>query len=605
MCDFELHAGDADWSKTLAAEHPEAFVSPSRECVLEPSELQLSPVSHTLPTTGFSSRRLAIAGEIRLHNRADLLRDLGAPESDFRSTDDSEIVLAAYAKWGEECAGRLLGEFSFAVWDEPRKRLFCCRDQIGARAFYYWHRGSRFIFSSDTRLILKCPGVSRVLNRTKLAALAVQGGQHFYPRDTFHAGIFSLPGGSWMIVEKSGIHESQYWTLRREDVPDVPRRPDEAMEQLREILFQAVECRLDPRNPVAAFLSGGLDSSAVVAIAARCLEKKNRRLTAISAVLPEEARKLVPDEKGYADEFASWSNIGIESVTAEGRGPFDSLDNPQHFEKQPLWSGVRYLMEECQKAGARTGARVMLSGEGGEYGPTSWSQRYYLELAVTLRWSTLARELNKVQATRGSSRFRTMAGPLADILFPSRNFQPGALFTREFMRECRVKARRSHWPFVNRWLENEIRFRLSKHAQTGVSASDPIEISTPLLDKRVLEFCLALPADLRVRNGYQRYPIRGALAGVLPERIRWRTSKTPFAPDFDLRFNAQLPTAKEFIASIPKHDPVRTIVDVPALEQALTPLNIDPARPSLQSRGRLTSSLYLICFLRQFSEFRF
>jgi hypothetical protein len=122
------------------------------------------------------------------------------------------------------------------------------------------------------------------------------------------------------------------------------------------------------------------------------------------------------------------------------------------------------------------------------------------------------------------------------------------------------------------------------------------------MDTRVLELCLSLPAELNVEGGYQRLLIRKALAGILPERIQWRTSKAPFSPDYFVRYNAQLGIAQDFVASIGGKDPVRSVVDVEHLKTVLQP--VDPIAGSKAALSQIPSTIYAINFLRQFSEFR-
>jgi asparagine synthase (glutamine-hydrolysing) len=599
--DFSPEAGAARWIRPLAAASPNpCFVSAEGDCALRgPSYEPQSAVSSWRNGADFP---FAIAGDIQLHNREDLMRALGWNAQAREQRSDAELVLAAYEKWREECAGRLLGEFSFAIWDKRRKRLYCCRDQIGFRAFLYWQKGSRFIFSSNLGPILECPGVDRALNRRKLAGHGVPTGQHFYHRDTYHAGIYSLPAGAWMTVDRSGTTERQYWEPKVGQGTIPPRNPAGAIEQLREILFQAVECRLDPNRPVSVFLSGGLDSSSIASIAARCLEKRNRELTAISAVLPSEAGQTISDEREFIEEFRAWPNVRINYVRAEGRGPFDSLGDPRRFEILPNISNTTYLIEECERTALASGSLVALTGVGGELGATAWSERYYLELAISLQWLTLWKELRSLRALRGSSRLRTLVRPVADIFRPWRRTPAYGLLAAGFLRECEAEGQASPSPWVSNHAEWTLKYWLSKHALRGQSAMSRMGRSLPMLDKRVLEFCLSLPTSLRVKNGYQRYPIRAALSGILPERIRWRTDKNPFSPDYGVRYNVQLPLAKEFVAAIRPNDPVRSIVDVEAIKRRLVPL--DPMNLKSGAIGRLPAALYLIAFLRQFPEFR-
>jgi asparagine synthase (glutamine-hydrolysing) len=541
---------------------------------------------------------LEISADVQLHNRSDLLRALGLQSG----LNDCQLILEAYAKWGEECPNFLLGEFAFAIRDERRKTLFCCRDHIGFRAFLYWHKGTRFVFAGDIEPILAFPGVPREVNRQKLAALAVPTGHHVRHEETFHSGIFSLPPGMSMTVDRSGIRKRRYWEPKPAGVR-VPKRPEEAIEALRDLLFTAVGCRLDRDYPVASLLSGGLDSSSIVAIAARCLEKQNRELIAISAVLPEESRARFADERDYIDEFRSWPNINIEYVTARGRGPFDSLSDPSRFIAFPLRSSRFYLNEECEKTALAGGARKLLWGFGGEFGVSSWSERYYLELAIRGHWRTLFRELKRCRASRSPSPARMLARQALNILSPVRGWRPAVLLASDFRRQSKARpALKGRSPYLRRHQVSEIRFWLSKHAMERGQSISLIPPCSPLLDKRILEFCLAMPESMDVGDGYPRYRIRAALDGILPPRIQWRTTKAPYSPDYFARYNAQLGMAREFVQAIRPNDPVRTVVDVEGLGKLLVP--VDPAVGPTAARDEIPVTLYLINFLRQFAEFR-
>ena len=542
---------------------------------------------------------LTIIADVRLDNR-DALRGILSREFSPAVSNDIGLLLAAYVKWGEHCGHFLLGEFAFAIWDDRLRRLFCCRDHIGFRPFFYWRGDGRFVFANRIEWILARPRVPRELNRCKFAALAVPTAHHKQSEETFHAGVFSLPAGSWMTVQSDGVRLQKYWDIDLKALPAVPKRREEAFEALQDLLFRAVECRMDWDAPVAALLSGGLDSSAIVSIAAKCLEKQNRQLTAVAAILPEESRRQFSDEREYIDEFRSWPNVSIRYVTAQGRGPFDSLHDQTRFTAHPLQSSRLFLIDECEKAAAESGCHSLLWGTGGELGVTCWSQRYYVDLAVRLRWLTLARELNNARTYRNVSSVRRLAGEVLNILHPRRGQAQMFLIARNLEIEHHPKPiLGSRSPYQREVQADQIRILLRRHAIENVLT---LPSSQPLIDKRVLEFCLALPADLNVQDGYPRYFVRGALDGILPPRIQWRTDKIAFSPDYNLRYNAQLGIARDYVAAIGPNDPVRSVIDVDRLEKLLIPA--DPTENAASARETIPSTLYAIRFLRQFSEFR-
>ncbi len=553
----------------------------------------------------FSRIGLKITGDVRLDNRRDLLGVLDLDPRDPAHADNRALILAAYEKWGTGCAGFLLGDFAFAVWDGRLKRLFCCRDHMGIRYFYYWRDKTRFVFASDSLAILSVPGIPHQLNRRKFAASTLYNGTQFYPEETYHAGILSLPAGAWLTVDANGIRQQIYWQpqIRPELVPP---REDEAFEALRGLLFDAVECRIGGANPpvVAAQLSGGLDSSAVVGIAARCLEKSNRTILALAAVVPEERRAQIADEREFVDEFRSWPNVRIEYVTAPDRGPFDSIEEPCLFAVSPIRTSRFYLYEAFEDAAVSNGLDTVLVGSGGEWGATHWGHRYYVELAVRLRWITLAKEMIRMKRKRDVSRLHYLAAQFRSMLpGPNPEFHPGILLARDFPRPAESsKPWKCYSPDHRRAQAASIEFWQRLHAiPREQTVRGRVRHSWPLLDKRVLEFCLAAPGSMKVRNGYQRYLVRGALDGVLPARIRWRSDKVPFSPDYHLRYTGQLGKAKAFVAAIGGNDPIRSVIDVEKLGILLRRVDSAADPVALET---VPGTIYAICFLRQFAEFR-
>jgi len=172
------------------------------------------------------------------------------------------------------------------------------------------------------------------------------------------------------------------------------------------------------------------------------------------------------------------------------------------------------------------------------------------------------------------------------------------------VRECQAFR-----PQISRQLNHQqysasvLRAWLRKHAnRRGWSHCGRLRTSNPLVDRRILEFCLAVPAEFKIRDGYSRFLIRGAMEGVLPRKIQWRTDKKAFSPDYYLRYNAQLAKAREFVAQIRPNDPVRSLVDVERLAKLITPHRSHA--DNQVARDLVPGSIYLICFLRQFAEFR-
>lgn len=583
---------------------PSSVPDSSCACLLQAPAVFTDCTLGTGFVRGARDLHFTIVATARLHNRNDLIRILGI-KSEPTSVSDTDLILLAYQKWGQNCGEYLLGEFSFAIWDEHLRHLFCCRDHIGFRPFVYYRQGSRFVFSSDIRCLLRTPGIPRQLNYRKFAGLTVFGGPSQYPEDTFHRGIQSLPGASSLTISAKGSFKHQFWqpTIRPRLVP---KRHDEAFDALRELLIEAVECRISDDVPVVAELSGGLDSSAVVSIAARSLEKRGRQLLALTCVVPDESLDIYEDERAFANEFRDWPNIRLEYVTSAGLGPFDSIEDPAQFAVMPIRPGTSYLQTAMDRAAWPLGARLRLRGLLGEMGPSCFADRYLVELALKLRWKELWKQLRDLQQVQHIRPARYLTGQFLNLTLYPRGVRgiPYILLTKDFCRNGRAQSPFLYpWPSERGYQLAMIRRNLRVHSPVkGRSTEDGNWCSYPWLDKRVLEFCLSAPSELKLRNGYRRNLIRQALDGILPKRIQWRITKTPASPDYNLRYNAQLYKASEFVAAIGPKDPIRSVINIEQLAGLLTP--VAPHKKDSIASHVVPANIYAICFLRQFSEFR-
>lgn len=541
--------------------------------------------------------------DAELHNRVDLLHSL-ASHAVSSSSPDSALILAAYEKWGERCPEFLLGEFAFAIWDQIRQRLFCARDHMGRIPFFYWFRGERLVFSSDPLLLFSVPGVCRELNRTKLGSFTAA----FYRDDgrsdeTFFRGIFSLPSAGTVTFEEGKLSLRNYWNPEESRVR-IPGKAEDAFDALRELLFEAVSCRTRTKERVAVSLSGGLDSSALTAIAARCLARSNRSLTAIAAVLPESSKPQFHDEREFIEEFRHYPNVNIEYVAPETGGPFDRIRHASCFTAGPLVPPASYLLDALQDAAISQHAEVFLWGMGGEAGPTAPGREYYLELAMGFRWVKLARELSYFYPVYRKSPVRLLRGSAKNLLYPNWRDSSRKMFllAPDFLRQIEdIPGPPFRWPDHRADQKKFIQAIRNEHAFPYRITKSRVPVNYPFLDKRVLEFCLAAPGNLKIRDGYQRYLIRGALAGILPEKIRWRTTKQLFSPDYPRRFAAQVGTVRDFLRAIGRRDPVHQIVNVDGLRNMLAG---DVSTNREISLGIVPHTVYLICFLRQFAEFQ-
>ena len=224
-----------------------------------------------------------IVADARLDNRREVVAALDLEASATRDVGDGELILRAYERWGGACPTRLVGDFAFAVWDSRNETLFCARDHVGVKPFYYHRAASAFLFASEIKALLTSPIVPYRLNPARVADHLV--GLFGDQTSTFYRDIDRLPAGHTLTVTRSGMRIQRYWTLdsSRELVLG---SDEEYAEAFRECFTEAVRCRMPSSDRVGCLLSGGLDSSSIVATARSLRTAVDAKLDTFSAIFP-------------------------------------------------------------------------------------------------------------------------------------------------------------------------------------------------------------------------------------------------------------------------------------------------------------------------------
>jgi asparagine synthase (glutamine-hydrolysing) len=199
----------------------------------------------------------------RVDNRDELRVALEARGKKVRTDTDAEIVLRAYECWDEECPKHIIGDFAFVIWDRPNQRLFCARDPLGLRPFYYYSDDRTFLCGSEPRPLFEDPTTRREPNEGMIAEYLARAITD--QEETLYRGVFRLPPAHVLSVQPGRLRKARYWDI--DPVRKIRYRTDEEYaEHFSDIFKVAVRCRLRSQGPVGAYLSGGLDSSSVVGV---------------------------------------------------------------------------------------------------------------------------------------------------------------------------------------------------------------------------------------------------------------------------------------------------------------------------------------------------
>ena len=509
---------------------------------------------------------LVLTADARIDNRRELLSALGRGAGTTPHITDSELILAAYERWGERCAEKLLGDFAFAIWDRRRRTVFCARDHFGVKPFYYHCSGRAFVFASEIKALLRVPEVPRRLNEVRVGEYLA--GLFEDTTITFYQGILRLPPGHSMTVSSNGERLRKYWGLdpSRELRLSSEEEYDEAF---REVFTEAVRCRLTDASQLGSFLSGGLDSSSVTCVARDILSTGGGSLETFSAVYPDLPQC---DERTYIDSVLAQNNVEPHFVIGDDLGPLTDLERVVSHQDEPFYAPNLFAHWGVLDAVARRGVRTVLDGFDGD---TALSHVFgYLdELARSGHWLRLAEEARGLAKTFDVSPWATIWSYGQDYgvgraLTRSVGFKTGRrvgravlrhlsrgsqgaarrggpmdLLNPEFVNRTTLAERHRAGRRAERWLGRSEREQHGRNVSHGfqpfalevldrAAAAFSIEVRYPFWDKRLIEFCLALPPQQKLHKGWSRMVMRRAMAGILPSEVQWRRTKSNFFPSF-------------------------------------------------------------------------
>lgn len=530
-----------------------------------------------------------LVADLRLDNRAALCADLRLCPADARTLSDAAVLGHALARWGEDAVPRLLGDFAFAWWDAPRRRLVLARDFTGQRPLHF-HRGAGFLgFASMPKGLHALPDVPREPDPTAAAGFLVHmpesGGESFFE------GIEKVPPAHLLIAKPDGVRTHRYWsppsTMLR-----LPRAADYAL-ALRERLDAAVAARLRGADGrVAAHLSGGLDSSAVTATAARLLAAQGRGLVAYTSV-PRPG--FVTRRSGLIDEgplaaaaAALYPNIEHVRVSSAARSPLDALGRNAFLYERPYLNLCNGVWVDAIHDDVRLrGLHVLLTGSLGNAGFSFDGMPRLAELLGAGRLSALAREAWRL--VRGGFRAGTVGaaalGPfLPRSLWRAINRRRGRTPTGGAIRreaannpdlEARAAARGLDWSYRPRrtardaqiWLLGRVDFG---NYNKGTLGGWGIDVRDPSADRRLIEFCLSVPPEEYLADGMSRALARRALSDRLPDAITHETRKGLQGVDWFEGLDAARGQLVEEIAAIARDPAAAALLDLERLQGLVT-----------------------------------
>jgi asparagine synthase (glutamine-hydrolysing) len=480
--------------------------------------------------------RVWLLGDVRLDGRDDLRRLLeSANELITAEVCDEELILRAWRRWGTEGLEKLNGDLSFVLWDEDERRLWCVRDLMGARPFFYSQSADTFYFSNTLEVVRLVPELSSVLDAVFIGDFLLQDSCADPARTAFRY-ISRLPAGHVLRFSNHAVEVRPYTSLPIEE-PLWLKRPVEYLERFRTLLESAVRDRL-PRGPAAILMSGGLDSTSIAAIANQLTHE--RGATGSLRAYTVDYNPLFEDEEGYyASLAAEHLSIPIEIFSGATCLPYEGWEDSLLRTPEP--SNEPFLLLNRQQYRRVQGhARVALSGLGGDDLLTGQAWPYLVYLLRQSRFGTIGRSFGgyllkhrRIPPLLGGfrTRFRQWVSHPAPMAEYPRWLEPDfekRLGLREKWLELQRSRKSAHplYPLGYAGLTGHYWsgvFEAEDAASTGV----PTELRAPLLDQRVLRYLLRVPP---VPWCAHKDLLRQTMRGLLPEKIRLRP-KTPLRGD--------------------------------------------------------------------------
>lgn len=500
--------------------------------------------------------RLVIVFNGEIYNFLDLREELQREGEVFRTKTDTEVILALYRKRGTACLAQMNGMFAFALWDSEEKVLFIARDRIGKKPLYYYHAGGdRLAFASEIKSLLQLPRIDRQIETTAVVDFLCY--QYIPDPKTIYRSIFKLPPAHFLVLKAGGTPRiAQYWDVdfTRQEERSLAR----AEEQLLNLLQDATSSRMVADVPLGAFLSGGVDSSAIVALMAKSSSDPVRTCT----IGFQDKRH---DESHFAREIAELFQTNHCEYIDQERYVETVAALPRFFD-EPFADSSSIPTYHVSRL-ARQAVAVVLAGDGGDESFAGYA-KYAVELKENLarqlvprpvlslihralaggRGNTYVRKARSLTGSAlqdpGRAFFRTnsclkedeLRQLISDELRQSCSSYDPALHTLKHWDHVRGKDHTSCMLYTDlkTYLPGDILVKVDR-----MSMAHSLEVRAPFLDYRIIEFAASLPSDWKIKGESKKIILRRAFGHLLPEGVLNRV-KHGFTVPLDSWFRAEL-----------------------------------------------------------------
>jgi asparagine synthase (glutamine-hydrolysing) len=462
---------------------------------------------------------LVFNGEI--YNHPELREELVSKGHRFHSHSDTEVILHAYEEWGDACLNRFNGMWAFALWDGRQQRLFCARDRLGIKPFYYTQAGGSFLFASEIKALLAHPDSGTRPDDLTLGTYLAWGVLD-HSAKTMFAGISQLEPAHAMVVTAAGPQKPfRYWDVKVNPAIRSYSPDNGAAARLLAILRDATRIHLRSDVAVGTCLSGGIDSSTLTVLINELVRDEatasvGARQKTFSAVFRDKRF----DESRYIDEIVAATGVDAHRVEPAPGQVWDDIDRLVYIQDEPFGSLSIYA-QYCVMRLAHEDVKVVLDGQGADEllaGYLAYQGSYLGTLIRTFHWRTALRELAGSLRHHGGF-FRSSVRQILERK------------KRRNLLKCTAEKIQRYSGRLDLVLHRELastNLPALLHYEDRNAMAFSIESRVPFLDYRFVEYVASLPLDQKIRGGVTKTVLRTAIKGIVPESIRCRMDKMGF-----------------------------------------------------------------------------
>jgi asparagine synthase (glutamine-hydrolysing) len=505
-------------------------------------------------------RSMVIVYNGEVYNYREIRTELQRNGYRISSESDTEVILQAYKCWGKDCVKKFVGMWAFAIYDPGKKEIFLSRDRFGIKPLYLFHSKDLFAFSSEIKALFEIEGILPVASEKRSFEFIAFGSSSDPDKNLFES-VHQLKPGCDLVFDCSNgkIKEEKYYELS-----DHLYSTDEnkAEQQFSDLLENSVQLHLRSDVETGSALSGGLDSSTIVALAADLFSQKPFKT--FTAAYKDKA----VNESLYADQVtSSRKNIQAFKTYPTANNYWKDLDKLIWHQDLPIGSTSMFAQWEVMKAASQQKVKVLLDGQGADEILGGYYNFAGIYLLTQLKKFHLSKYFHEKKCLKGNftPAINTAIGRAGFYFLPS--FVQKQLRSKKrlsfdfFSEEYQKKIGAIEVPerggknFHEQSLMS-IRYGLQDllRYEDRNSMAFSVESRVPFLDHRLVEFCLSLPDDMKIKDGWTKYILRKKTAKILPEQVTWRKDKMGFLTPQQAWKNELKRELKEFINGTPVPD---------------------------------------------------